>query len=93
MRVYTVACVYALIKSVGMYYIKLYVVRILIYYTALYHTIQSVEAKGLVQDDIVDYLEAKQQLLLAYCMNITFYLYLKVQHIYTSIYKPIYNTY
>ena len=74
---YTVVCVYDRIKSVGMYYIILYVIH-----TTLY-IMQSVEAKGLVQDDIVDYLEAKQQLLLAYCMNITFYLYLKVQHIYT----------
>ena len=31
-----------------------------------------------VDDDIVDYLEVKQQLLLSYCINVTFYLYMKV---------------
>ena len=33
-----------------------------------------------VDDDIVDYLEVKQQLLLSYCINVTFYLYMKVKH-------------
>ena len=32
-----------------------------------------------VDDDIVDYLEVKQQLLLSYCINVTFYLYMKAQ--------------
>jgi U3 small nucleolar RNA-associated protein 3 len=32
-----------------------------------------------VQDDVVDYLEVKQQLLLSYCTNIVFYLYMKAQ--------------
>ncbi len=31
-----------------------------------------------VRDDIVDYLDVKQQLLLSYCMNVCFYLYMKV---------------
>ena len=33
-----------------------------------------------VDDDIVDYLEVKQQLLLSYCINVTFYLYMKVRY-------------
>lgn len=32
-----------------------------------------------VDDDIVEYLEVKQQMLLSYCMNILFYIYLKAQ--------------
>ena len=32
-----------------------------------------------VNDEIVDYLEVKQQLLLSYCINVTFYLYMKVR--------------
>ena len=31
-----------------------------------------------VADDIVDYLEVKQQLLLTYCTNVAFYIYMKV---------------
>jgi hypothetical protein len=41
---------------------------------------QAVESKsGDVDDDIVDYLEVKQQLLLSYCINVTYYLYMKVR--------------
>lgn len=32
-----------------------------------------------VQDDVVDYLEVKAQLLLSYCTNVVFYLYMKAQ--------------
>jgi U3 small nucleolar RNA-associated protein 3 len=32
-----------------------------------------------IDDDIVDYLEVKQQLLLSYCINVTFYLFMKAQ--------------
>lgn len=32
-----------------------------------------------VDDDIVDYLEVKQQILLSYCVNVVFYLYMKAQ--------------
>ena len=35
-------------------------------------------AKEDVDDDIVDYLEVKQQMLLSYCINIVFYLNMKV---------------
>jgi hypothetical protein len=35
------------------------------------------QAVGQVEDDLLDYLEMKQQLLLAYCLNVTFYLYMK----------------
>ena len=88
--VYYCVCICSYKVSVGvLYYTIHYTIRYtctdILYYTTQWIT-QSVEAKGLVQDDIVDYLEAKQQLLLAYCMNITFYLYLKVQHIYIHIY-------
>ena len=37
------------------------------------------ETRAYAKDDLVDYLEVKQQLLLSYCLNITFYLYLKSQ--------------
>ena len=30
-----------------------------------------------VDDDLIDYLDVKQQLLLSYCLNVTFYLYMK----------------
>ena len=33
--------------------------------------------KDVVDDDIVDYLEVRQQLLLSYCVNMTYYAYLK----------------
>ena len=32
-----------------------------------------------VDDDIVDYLKVKQQMLLSYCIHVTFFLYMKVQ--------------
>ena len=54
-------------------------------YRALKHSLslfihQAVESKsGDVDDDIVDYLEVKQQLLLSYCINVTYYLYMKVR--------------
>lgn len=35
------------------------------------------ESEMPVDDDLVDYLEVKQQLLLSYCVNVTFYLYMK----------------
>jgi U3 small nucleolar RNA-associated protein 3 len=38
-----------------------------------------VSSKAEVDDDIVDYLEVKQQLLLSYCLNAVFYLYMKAQ--------------
>ncbi len=31
-----------------------------------------------VDDEIVEYLEVKQQILLSYCINVVFYLYMKV---------------
>jgi Sas10/Utp3/C1D family len=40
---------------------------------------QMLAASQDVDDDIVDYLEVKQQLLLSYCVNVTFYLYKKAQ--------------
>lgn len=36
-------------------------------------------AIGYVEDDLVSYLEMKQQLLLAYCLDVAFYLYMKAQ--------------
>ena len=33
-----------------------------------------------VNDDLVDYLQVKQQILMAYCVNVTFYLAMKVQY-------------
>jgi hypothetical protein len=41
--------------------------------------VQRVAATHTVQDDIVDYLEVKAQLLLSYCTNVVFYLYMKAQ--------------
>lgn len=38
-----------------------------------------VAATHTVQDDVVDYLEVKAQLLLSYCTNVVFYLYMKAQ--------------
>ena len=40
---------------------------------------QMVTASEDVDDDIVDYLKVKQQMLLSYCISLTFYLYMKVQ--------------
>ena len=40
---------------------------------------QMVTASEEVDDDIVDYLKVKQQMLLSYCISLTFYLYMKVQ--------------
>ena len=41
--------------------------------------IAKIAASHQVQDDVVDYLEVKQQLLLSYCVNVLFYLYMKAQ--------------
>lgn len=41
--------------------------------------ISKIAATHQVQDDVVDYLETKQQLLLSYCVNVLFYLYMKAQ--------------
>lgn len=41
--------------------------------------INKIAATHQVQDDVVDYLEVKQQLLLSYCVNVMFYLYMKAQ--------------
>ena len=38
---------------------------------------ESAEMKEVFSDDLVDYLEAKQQILLSYCINVVFYLALK----------------
>ena len=40
---------------------------------------KQIHEEGAVQDDVVDYLEVKQQLLLSYCMNVLFYVYMKAQ--------------
>lgn len=38
------------------------------------------QGAGSISDDTVAYLEVKQQLLLSYCINVTFYMLLKVRH-------------
>lgn len=38
---------------------------------------KKLQEMGKVDDDLVDYLEMKAELLLAYCLNVTFYLYMK----------------
>lgn len=40
---------------------------------------KQIHEEGALQDDVVDYLEVKQQLLLSYCMNVLFYVYMKAQ--------------
>ena len=43
------------------------------------------ELKVEIDDDLVDYIEMKQQLLLSYCLNVVYYLSLKVsQHLPSS---------
>lgn len=34
---------------------------------------------SVIDHELVDYIEVKQQLLLSYCTNVVFYLYMKVQ--------------
>ena len=41
--------------------------------------IEKISSNYQVQDDIVDYLEIKSQLLLSYCINVVYYLYNKAQ--------------
>jgi hypothetical protein len=39
--------------------------------------VNEINKHGAVDDEIVDYLQVKQQILLSYCMNVTFYIYMK----------------
>ena len=46
---------------------------------SLFTIFLQISASHQVHDDVVDYLEVKQQLLLTYCINVVFYLYMKAQ--------------
>jgi hypothetical protein len=41
--------------------------------------VRKISASHQVNDDIVEYLEVKQQVLMSYCVNVIFYLYMKAQ--------------
>lgn len=55
------------------------IIEILLFFVIPRSTLaQACKSSADVDDDLVDYLEAKQQLLYSYCVNMTFYLYMKV---------------